>query len=62
MIMQLKKVLKGNFKILKPLFLANIDLIKNFNRIKENRNPFSEQEFKEYRRLKEPKIYWSSEK
>ena len=62
MIMQLKKVLKGNFKILKPLFLANIDLIKNFNRIKKNRNPFSEQEFKEYRRLKEPKIYWNSEK
>lgn len=62
MIMQLKKVLKGNFKILKPLFLANIDLIKNFNRIKKNRNPFSEQEFKEYRRLKEPKIYWNPEK
>jgi len=62
MIMQLKKVLKGNFKILKPLFLANIDLIKNFNRIKKNRNPFSEQEFKDYRRLKEPKIYWNPEK
>ena len=60
--MQLKKVLKGNFKILKPLFLANIDLIKNFNRIKKNRNPFSEQEFKDYRRLKEPKIYWNPEK
>lgn len=62
MLMQLKKVFKGNFKILKPLFLASIDLIKNFKTIKKNRNPLSEQEFADYRRLKEPKIYWNPEK
>lgn len=57
-LMQLKKVFKGKFKVIKPIVFALFDLIKNFPTIVKNRNKFTEEEFEIYRKLSEPKIYW----
>lgn len=61
--MQLKnKVFKGNYRILKPLFIVKIDVFKNYKNIIKNRNPFTMQEFQEYSQLNPAKIFWKPEK
>jgi len=57
-VMQFKKVLKGDFKVLKPLILAKIDLLINTSQIIKNRNSFSKSKFEAYKNLTEPKIFW----
>ena len=61
-VMQFKKVLKGDFKVLKPLILAKIDLLINISQIIKNRNSFSKSEFEAYKKLSEPKIFWEPKK
>lgn len=61
--MQLKnKVFKGNLSILKPLFYAKFDIVKNYSKIKKNRNPFSSEQFRAYYKLTPTKIFWKPEK
>jgi hypothetical protein len=60
--MQFKKIVKGNFKVIKPFFFAFLDLIKSFPTILKNRNKFTEEEFDSYKKLSEPKIYWKPQK
>lgn len=60
--MQIKKIIKGDFKIIKPFLLAKIDLIFNCSQIIKNRNTFSKSEFEAYKKLKEPKIFWEPNK
>jgi glycosyltransferase involved in cell wall biosynthesis len=52
------KIIRGNFKIIKPLILAKFDLVSHFFTIFKNRRPFSKTEFQNYNKLKETKIYW----
>lgn len=61
-LMQFKKIVKGNFKVIKPFFFAFLDLIKSFPTILKNRNKFTEEEFDSYKKLSEPKIYWKPQK
>jgi hypothetical protein len=50
-VMQFKKVLKGDFKVLKPLFLAKIDLLINTSQIIKTEIAFLKSEFEAYRSL-----------
>lgn len=60
--MQLKlKVFKGDFKALKALVLAGLDLIGFIPKIIKNRNRFSDHEFSEFQKLEDTKIYWQPE-
>ncbi|WP_017494945.1 glycosyltransferase family 2 protein [Flavobacterium sp. WG21] len=57
--MQLKlRVFKGDFKALKALFLATIDLILAFPKIIKNSNRLSGREYKTYQELEDTKLYW----
>ncbi|BFM42276.1 hypothetical protein CFS9_09170 [Flavobacterium sp. CFS9] len=57
--MQLKlRVFKGDFKALKALFLATIDLILAFPKIIRNSNRLSVREYKIYQELEDTKLYW----
>ncbi|OHT44609.1 glycosyltransferase family 2 protein [Flavobacterium tructae] len=57
--MQLKlRVFKGDFKALKALFLATIDLILAFPKIIKNSNRLSVREYKTYQELEDTKLYW----
>lgn len=60
--MQLKiKVFKGDFKALKAMILALVDLVVNFPRIIKNSNRLNIEEYKIYERLSSAKIYWKPE-
>jgi glycosyltransferase involved in cell wall biosynthesis len=60
--MQLKlKVFKGDFKALKALFLAILDLLFSIPKIIKNANRLSIQEYQNYQKLEETKIYWKPE-
>lgn len=60
--MQLKlKVFKGDFKTLKVIILAFVDLIGNLPKILKNSNRFTNNEFIKYKQLPETKIYWIEE-
>lgn len=60
--MQFKnRIFKGNFKLIKPLFKAKIDLIKNNSNIRKNRNPFTKNEFEAFSKLEPAKIFWKPE-
>jgi glycosyltransferase involved in cell wall biosynthesis len=60
---QLKnKAFKGDFKVLKAIVLALLDLIWNIPRIIKNSNRLTEKEYEAYNQLPETKIYWSPEK
>lgn len=57
--MQFKlRVFKGDFKALKALFLATIDLILAFPKIIKNSNRLSVREYKTYQELEDTKLYW----
>lgn len=60
--MQLKKVFKGDFKTLRALVLALLDLVWNIPRIIKNSNRLSPKEYNTYNKLPETKIYWGVEK
>lgn len=60
--MQLKlKVFKGDFKALKALFFAILDLLFSIPKIIKNTNRLSIQEYQNYQKLEETKIYWKPE-
>ncbi|QDW18852.1 glycosyltransferase family 2 protein [Flavobacterium sp. KBS0721] len=59
---QLKlKVFKGDFKALKALLLAIMNLFINIPNIVKNANRLSLKEFNLYQQLEETKIYWKTE-
>lgn len=61
--MQFKnKIFKGNVKVAKPLFLAIWDLLVTMPKILTNRNPLTSEEYTNYLKLNEAKIYWKQEK
>lgn len=60
--MQLRKIGKGNFKTIKPLFLALFDLVIAFPKLMKHRNAFTSPEYQKYQKLHEAKIYWNPEK
>lgn len=56
------KVFKGNVKAVVPLLLANFDLIRAVPKLISNRNALTKEEYRNYLRLNEAKIYWTPEK
>lgn len=56
------KILKGNLKVIIPLFLAIFDVIFSMPKLMSNRNALTTDEYKEYLKLNEAKIYWKPEK
>ena len=56
------KILKGNIKVVQPLLLANFDLILAIPKLISNRNALTKEEYSNYLRLNETKIYWTPEK
>lgn len=61
--MQFKnKIFKGNLKVAFPLFLAIIDLIISFPKLIKYRNALSSEEYNDYLKLNDTKIYWKPEK
>ncbi|MES2411564.1 MAG: glycosyltransferase [Bacteroidota bacterium] len=56
------KIFKGNFKVISPLFLAIIDLILAVPKLISNRNGLTSEEYTNYLKLNEAKIYWKPEK
>ena len=60
--MQLKlKVFKGDFKALKAIFLAMLDLLFSIPKIIKDANRLSMKEYKDYQELKDTKLYWHPE-
>ena len=57
--MQFKKVFKGDFKVLKAIVMALLDLVWNTPKILKNRNRLTPKEYEIYHQLPEAKIYWS---
>lgn len=61
--MQFKlKVFKGDFKALRAIFLALLDLVWSVPKIIKNSNRLTKKEYDLYKRLPEAKIYWKPEK
>jgi len=55
------KVFKGDFKALKAILLAMVDVLFSIPKIIKNGNRLSKKEYREYQDLKETKIYWNPE-
>lgn len=61
--MQFKnKILKGNLKVIRPLFLAIFDMIFTIPKLIKFRNKLTAAEYDNYLKLNEAKIYWKPEK
>ncbi len=61
--MQFKtKIFKGNFKVVLPLILAILDLIIWIPKLIANRNGLTTDEYTNYLKLNETKIFWKPEK
>lgn len=56
------KIFKGKFEVAKPLFLAVYDLLVTMPKLIANRNPLTSEEYANYLKLNEAKIYWKPEK
>ena len=56
------KIFKGNFKVIAPLHLAIFDLIISIPKLIANRNRLTTEEYSNYTKLNEAKIYWEPEK
>tara|TARA_R110000868_G_scaffold360908_1_gene622958 strand:+ start:6676 stop:7587 length:912 start_codon:yes stop_codon:yes gene_type:complete len=56
------KVFKGDIKALFAIFQAIFDVSYNFKRLLKNANRLTSEEFLRYKKLSEPKLYWSPEK
>ena len=60
--MQFKlKVFKGDFKALRAIVLALLDLIWNIPKIIKNSNRLTHKEYESYNQLSETKLYWKPE-
>ena len=55
------KIFKGNLKVVTPLFLAIFDLIIAVPKLISNRNALTSEEYSNYLKLNEAKIYWKPE-
>jgi glycosyltransferase involved in cell wall biosynthesis len=55
------KIFKGNLKIILPLLLAILDLILSLPKLMVNRNPLTSEEYNNYLKLNEAKIFWKPE-
>ncbi|MGC4041471.1 MAG: glycosyltransferase [Flavobacterium sp.] len=60
--MQCRKIFKGDFKVIAPLFLALFDLTISIPKLISNRNAFSSEDYINFNKLNEAKIYWKPEK
>lgn len=61
--MQFKtKIVKGNLKVISPVFLALIDLFLAMPKLIKHRNSLTSEEYNAYLKLNEAKIYWKPEK
>lgn len=59
---QLKlKVFRGDFRTLKAIVLALLDLVRCIPLIIQNSNRLTQKEFDDYQKLEETKIYWQPE-
>lgn len=57
--MQLKlKVFKGDLKALKAIILGLLDVVISLPKIKQHKNRLSMEEFENYQKLEETKLYW----
>lgn len=57
--MQFKnKIIKGDFRVIIPLFLAIFDVILAIPKLISNRNGLTSEEYANYLKLNEAKIYW----
>jgi glycosyltransferase involved in cell wall biosynthesis len=54
------KVFKGDVKALKAMLLALWDLTFNFYKLMKNRNVLTKNEYEEYLKIDDTKIYWDS--
>jgi len=52
------KIFKGNLKIVSPLLMAIFDLFISIPKLIANRNPLTSEEYENYLKLNEAKIYW----
>jgi len=50
---------EGDFRAFLGLIMAICDLIFNLSRVLKNSDRFTSQEFNEFMRLEDPKLYWS---
>jgi hypothetical protein len=55
------KVFKGDFRALKAILLAMMDLVLNLGRIVKNSHRLSQKEYEAYKQLPETKLYWQPE-
>ncbi|MGV3697947.1 glycosyltransferase family 2 protein [Flavobacterium sp.] len=56
------KIFKGNFKVIAPLHLALLDLLFSMPKLIAHRNALTPEEYRNYLKLNEAKIYWKPEK
>lgn len=52
------KIFKGDFKVIQPLLLAIFDMIIAIPKLIQNRNALTNEEYQNYTKLNETKIYW----
>ncbi|WP_406684226.1 glycosyltransferase family 2 protein [Seonamhaeicola sp. MEBiC1930] len=57
-----KKVFKGNYKAVVPIIKALYDILANTPRLIANRNRLSQNEFEEFSKLPDVKLYWKPNK
>jgi glycosyltransferase involved in cell wall biosynthesis len=55
------KVIKGDFKAMRAIILALLDLVSNIPRILKNSKRLTMKEYEEYQKLTETKLYWNPE-
>lgn len=53
------KVFKGDFKALQAILLALFDLVRNTPRILKNSNRLTSEEYTNFHKLEEAKVYWN---
>jgi glycosyltransferase involved in cell wall biosynthesis len=56
------KIFKGNFKVFAPMHLAIFDLIVSIPKLVANRNSLTSEQYRNYLKLNEAKIFWKPEK
>lgn len=59
--MQLKKMVKGDFKVVVPVFYALADVVAAIPKYAKNRNGLNRDQFAAYKKLPDTKLYWRCE-
>ena len=54
-----RKVFKGDFRVVKALLLAKVDVVKNWDKIQQQKNPLTKKEYEIYKALPATRIYWN---